>query len=110
MVESSALIIGEEEQFVLDHRTTNRPSEHIPTQLWRSNWSGGIKAVLPFIGIQGVVAKELPDISMQGVGTGLERSVDDAAIEVAIFGWRVLRNQIEFLDGVGRRSQPETVF
>ena len=45
----------------------------------------------------------IPNIAVKAVGAGLDGGVDDAALEVPEFGRGILGNQVELLNGVGRR-------
>ena len=57
VVESLALIVKEEEQLVLDNRTADRATEHIPAQLVCRR---RIESIFPGIRVQLVIAKILP--------------------------------------------------
>ena len=99
MVKALRLIIKKEEQLILLDGATDCASKHIPTELvfWQTS-----EIVLPTIGIQNVVAEELPDIAVELVGSGLEGSANDSSLEIAEFSGRILRDEVEFLNSIGR--------
>src|SRR5215471_11014998 len=115
MIQTSSLVVAEEEQLVLDDRPANRASEHVPTQLRCCNHpirSPYSQTVLPLIRVEDVVAEVLEGVAMERIRARLDRRVDDAALVVSEFRGRILSNQIEFLiasgDGVRPRRFSET--
>src|SRR5215469_954497 len=105
MIQTSALVITEEEQFVLDNRPADRASEHVPTQLRCGQDTGRSacrQAVLPLVRIEDVIAEVLERISVERVRTRLDRRIDDAALKVPEFGRRVLGDQVELLNRIRR--------
>src|SRR5215469_8129138 len=108
MVEPLALVVYEEKEFVLDHRTTQRSPEHVPThRRSRERRSIRIDLVFPLVGIQPVIPEELPDVAVKTVGAGLDRGTHNAAHETTEFRRGVITDEIEFLDGVGRGGEAE---
>src|SRR6185437_15647833 len=68
-----ALIVAEEKESIPDDRTTDRCTELVETIFTLMRVRG---IVLEPVGcIELVIAEELPDIAMQGVGTGLHSSI-----------------------------------
>src|SRR5215813_4909107 len=113
MIQTSSLVVAEEEQLVLDDRPANRASEHVPTQLRCCNHpirSPYSQTVLPLIRVEDVVAEVLEGVAMERIRARLDRRVDDAALVVSEFRGRILSNQIEFLNRIRRWSQAQAVF
>src|SRR5690348_14704206 len=109
MIEPAPLVISKEEQLVLDDGTTQRAAKHIPAKLGRADGSGGIEPVFPLVGVQGVVAEKFKHIAVEGIGSRFQRGVDDSPIEVSVLGGSILGDEIEFLNGIGRRRQAEAI-
>ena len=68
-----------------------------------------IEIIGPAIRIQGVVPEIVPDVAVETVRTGLDGRTDDAAHKVAKFGGGVVRDEVEFLDGIRSRGVTEEV-
>src|SRR5437588_909595 len=79
-VEPLPLIIKEKEQLVLHYRTADGAAEHVPAQLVLGRL---LESVLPRVGIQYVVAEVLPQIPVEAIGAGLNRSIYDPALVIA---------------------------
>src|SRR6267378_5342454 len=83
VIETLSLIIEEEKQLVLEDRTTDCASEHVPAQ-------GGslsiLKFIFPGIRVQLVIAEILPEVSMEAVRAGFDRGTDNASLKVSEFG------------------------
>src|ERR1700722_240835 len=111
MIETLPLIVGEKEQLVFPHRTTEGAAEHVPAQAAAGqevSWS--VELVLPLVGVENVVAEELPRGAMELIGARFDGCVDDAALEIAEFSRSIGGNEVEFLDGVGRGGNGQIVF
>ena len=94
------LVIDEEERPVATERAAQDAAELVPAEV---GLGGGrrkdIARVQPF------VAEEVERGSMEDVGAGLRRQVDDATVEPAELGRRAVRFDLEFLDGVDDREE-----
>src|SRR6266849_4237749 len=103
MVESLPLIVNEEEEFVLEDRSTEGSSKHVPAQRCASDRRrAGIDLVFPLVGVQLVIAEEFPDIAVKRIGARLEGRTNDAAHVISEFRRRVIAYQVEFLNCVRR--------
>src|SRR5580693_9840394 len=111
LVKPRALIVSEEEELVLDDGAADRGAKFIPAKDRLEACSIRIvgtrdirlslgEPILPFICIEGVVANELEDVAVELVGSRLEGDADDTAQIVTVGGWRVLRDEVELLDGI----------
>src|SRR5262245_7987393 len=101
MVESLSLIIGKEEQLVLFDRSAQGYSKHVVAKLVLRQ---SIQIVLPAVGVQYIVAEKFVSVAMKRVGSRLDRHVYDSSLEGAELRRRVLRDQVEFLDGIHART------
>ena len=63
----------------------------------------------PAVRVQNVIAEELPDVSMEGVGARLDGGTHDAAFEIAELGGGIIGDQVELLDCVRSWSVTEFV-
>ena len=52
--------------------------------------------MLPAIGVQFIVSEVLPQISVEAVRPGLDRSTDDTALEISELGGGIAADQVEF--------------
>ena len=102
MVETLSLIIDEKEQFVLHDRTAKRGSKHVPAECGLRET---LKSVGPVVGVKDIVPEELEDVAVVAVGAGLDRSTDNAPLEISELGGSVLGNYVEFLNRVDARSK-----
>src|SRR5215469_4144673 len=64
VIEPLCLVIEEEEQLVLDNRSADRATKHVPAQFRPSQV---LEVVLPLICVQLVIAEVLPQIAMKAV-------------------------------------------
>ena len=111
MVEPLTLVIHKEEQLVFEDRAADGGAEHVPAQSCTGQLSAWpVELVFPLVGVQHVVAEELPGIAMEAVGTRLDGSIDDAARVIAEFRRSIRSDQVEFFNGVGRRCEAQIGF
>src|SRR5215472_3202645 len=106
VIETLPLVIEKEEHLVLDDWSTNGAAIHIPAKGYSRRSS---EIVFPAVGVQLVIAEVLPYIAMKIVSARLDRGADDATLEITELGRGIVSDQIEFLDGVGRRGVTEQV-
>src|SRR5260370_27151162 len=108
MIEPLYLIIKEEEQLVLHYRAANCAAEHVPAKCRPGKRLAlrrdPFESVFPLVRVQLVIAEVLPQITVETVGTRLDCGTDNAALKIPEFCRGVARNQVEFLDGIWRRS------
>src|SRR5215469_16762060 len=85
---------------------TGRKSELILAELaFRRLARGSIAELLKKIGsVKLVVPEELPECSMQIVGAGLDRCIQNGSSRTTVFGTEVRCLDREFLDRVNRRQ------
>ena len=100
------MIIKKEEQLVLDDGTADRAAKHVPSKL---SLGQTVEIILPAVGIQLVVAEVLPDVAVVLVGSGLDGSANDPALEVTKLGRGILRDQVELLDRIRSGRVPQKV-
>ena len=106
VIETLSLIIDEKEQFVLHDGTAKRSAKHVPAECGLCET---LKIVGPIVGVQDIVSKELEDVAMIAVGARLDRSTDDAPLEISELCRSVLGNQAKFLNRVHAGSKPNQV-
>ena len=75
MIQPPTLIVGKEEQFVLQNWPTDGASKDVPAQLGLGQsavWSfpSSQKTVLPGVGVEFIVAEKFKNIAMEAVGPG----------------------------------------
>src|SRR5882762_1029508 len=109
MVKPLPLIVHKEEQLVFLDRSAESSAVHVPTELVARNLRSWINFVFPLVGVELVVPEKLPYIAVKRVGAGFEGCADDATHKVAEFRRRVVRDQVEFFDRVGRRRIAQQV-
>src|SRR5579859_81589 len=111
MIEALALVIRKKEQLVFPNRAAYGATKHVPTEsCTRQVFARTVEFVFPLVGIEFVVAEELPDSSMETVRARLDGSVDDAPCEIAELGGSIRSDQVEFLDCVRGGRETEIVF
>ena len=91
------LIIREKEQLVLPDRAAHRAAEHIVTDRRPLR---SLPVRIPAVRVQLVVAQEFERRSVELIRAGLDGHIDDAALEVTELRRRVVRDHLEFLNGV----------
>ena len=64
----------------------------------------GLKLFAQLVGIQDVIPEKFPDIAVKTVGAGLDGGANNAAHEMAEFGWGIVGDEVEFFDGVRGRE------
>src|SRR5437016_6166041 len=109
MVEPLPLVVGEKEQLVLNDGSANRPTEHIPAEFRLGYHRRRVEPIFPLVCIQHVVPEELEYITVETIGTGLDRRADDASLEIPEFGGCILGNHIEFLNGINTGSKAHEI-
>src|SRR6202007_1724511 len=101
-----SLVVREDKKAVSDDRAAKCGPELVET---KSPFRNSCKVVAPRVGVELVVSQKLKRAAVIGVGSGLDRSVDDAAEKIAKLGGGILRDEVEFLDGVGTRRVRQLV-
>ena len=91
------LVIGKEEQLVLDHRTAECGAELV--LLERHDRRGGIVEIV--LGVERRVAQEFVDTAVKLVAAGLQQDVDDRSAAPDV-GPEIVGLYLEFLDGINR--------
>src|SRR5581483_8162736 len=80
-----------------DNPTAQRAAEFVPAE---QRASQARPLVGPVVCVQLVVTKELEYVAMESVGAALGADTDDAAHKVAELGRGILRDHVEFLNGI----------
>ena len=99
---AQALVIHEDEQFVLPDGAAEGAAELVPAD-GRTEILSDRPIPRPVIGVEYVVAEVLKRIAVVLVGARFDHHVDDAALEIAELGRGVVGDHVEFRDGVGIR-------
>src|SRR5215467_10389762 len=106
MIESLALVIKEEEQFVLHDGAADGSPEHVPPQRRPGErlaiLINPLEAVLPLIGVQLVIAEVFEDVAMETIGPRFDGCADDAALKIPELSRCVVGDEVKFLDRVRR--------
>ena len=97
MVKTLSLVVNKEEELILEDRSAESPSEHVPPQLVSGR---SAEIIGPAVRIQFVIAKEFPDVAVVAIRARLDADADDSAFEVSELGGGVIGDEIEFLNGV----------
>ena len=100
----AALIAGEEERAVLDHRGAHAIAEDVPVE--RDDGPGRVEEVLR---VEPLVAQKLVDRSMDGVGARLGHGIDDNPRIAAVLGAEGVLLDLELLHHVDVRLQRDLV-
>ena len=100
-----ALIVNEEEQFVLEDRAAQCCAELVLVERWA--WQAGqIGEVI--VRVEDIVTQEFEDDTMELICAILERGIDDRTGCMAELGWEVVGLYFELLDSVHRRNNCNT--
>src|ERR1700722_17787499 len=111
MVETLPLIVDEKEEFVFPNWAAEGGTKHVPTQSLPGQFIARAKEfVFPLVGIEDIIAEELPDITVVLIGPRLDGGIDDTACEIAELCGSVGSDQVEFLNGVWGRRETQVVF
>ena len=105
-IQTSSLVIGEEEHLVLLDRTAGGGAETVPANCGSRV---SLEIVAPIVGVQFVVAEELKRAAVELIRAGLGGGVDHSAHVVAEFGRGGQRDFIEFLDRFNARRVTDQV-
>src|SRR5262245_56138214 len=101
MIESLALVIKKEEQFVLHDRTANGSPEHVPSERRPGErlaiLINPLEAVLPLIGVQLVITEVFPEVPMEAVSPRFDGCADDAPLEIPKLSRCVVGDEVKFL-------------
>ncbi len=111
-IQSTALVVREEKQLILDDGTAESSAKHVPAQFrcrQNSSRSVSLQAVLPLIGVENVVAEEFKCVAMILVRARFDRRIDDSTVVVAEFRGGVLGNDIDFGDSVGGGCETQKI-
>ena len=99
-----ALVVGEEEGLVLEHRAADGAAELVLLELGLGASGAVVEEV---VGVERVVAVELEAAATQAVGPGLDLQVHDAAERPAEFGRVGRRLQLELVERIHAREDDD---
>src|SRR5262249_28236414 len=100
-----SLIVYKEEQLIFENWTAKSSAKLVVAKAGPrlDLVAGGILAqqiVAPVVGIEHVVAQKFKQTPVIGVGSGLDRRIHNSAQKITELGGRILRDEVEFLDGI----------